>query len=507
MIKLTPEKLVFLFFLLFFIFVPNNDQGYDSYAFLLDARDGFEIVHPHHILYNVLRYILFHLSVWLGLGPLKVISLASSVMGAIALTFVFRILKSKTLPEIALTGTMLIGMVYSFWYYSTTVEVNVASMMFLMISLYYLFKEKSDRNSILAFLYLTVGILIHQLLVLAVIPLVAFDHYRHGGSIRRISRIKMYSLVPGFFLYIIIAIFATPDKSVSGVYRWLVSYSETGRWGMVGPGNLVTSAGGIAKAVFGGSMLRQTLYGGAIDFYGIICLAGTGIASVGLAALVVISIKEYIDRRFIESTLLLVTALFFAIFAFWWSPHDDGFWFYPVVLVLIMIFISIGYSDIVRKIVYATMAVFAFVNITCALVPAADTNKSVARKGADALYNLNLSDKDLVLTNLAQIPLALNYHYNVKVPTTSFAYQKGGSRDEIIARFHTMLTTHQGRIIIFENEIKPESHRRFLFSRFSPEDFLVAYAPVIPELSPVDSIRVYGKSIAIYEIKKNADDE
>ena len=37
MIKLTPEKLVFLFFLLFFIFVPNNDQGFDSYAFLLDA--------------------------------------------------------------------------------------------------------------------------------------------------------------------------------------------------------------------------------------------------------------------------------------------------------------------------------------------------------------------------------------------------------------------------------------------------------------------------------------
>jgi hypothetical protein len=98
MIRLTPEKLVFLFFLLFFIFVPNNDQGYDSYAFLLDARDGFEIVHPHHILYNVLRYILFHLSVLLGLGPLKVISLASSVMGATALTFIFKSIPSGITP-------------------------------------------------------------------------------------------------------------------------------------------------------------------------------------------------------------------------------------------------------------------------------------------------------------------------------------------------------------------------------------------------------------------------
>jgi hypothetical protein len=317
----------------------------------------------------------------------------------------------------------------------------------------------------------------------------------------------MYSLVPGFFVYIIVAIFAAQEKSISGVYSWLVSYSEMGRWGSLGPGSLVTSVGGIAKAVFGGSMLRQTLYGGAVDFYGIICLIGTGIALVGLAVLSAISLKAYIDRKFVESTLLLVTALFLALFAFWWAPNDDGFWFYPAALVLIMIFISIGYSDTVRKIAYATMAVFAFVNITCALVPAADMNKSIARKGADALYNLNLGENDLVLSNLAQIPLALDYHYNVKVPTTSFAYQKGESKDEIISRFHTMLTTFEGKIIVFENEIKPEPHRRFLFSRFSPEDFAVAYVPVIPDLSPVDSIRVYGKSIAIYELNNSVEKE
>jgi hypothetical protein len=70
-----------------------------------------------------------------------------------------------------------------------------------------------------------------------------------------------------------------------------------------------------------------------------------------------------------------------------------------------------------------------------------------------------------------------------------------------------MLTTHEGRIIVFDNEIKPESHRRFLFSRFSPEDFAVAYAPVIPALSTMDSILVYGKSIAIYELNKDVEEE
>jgi len=507
MIKLTPEKLVFLFFLLFFIFVPNHDQGFDSYAFLLDARAGLEIVHPHHILYNVLRYILFHLSTWLGLDPMKVISLASSVMGATALTYVFKILKSKTLPEMALTGTMLIGMVYSFWYYSTTVEVNIASMMFLIISLYYLLVDRKYRNSFLAFLSLTVGILFHQLLALAVIPLLVDFYYRYGGPFWRVNRVILYLLLPGFIIYIIVAFFATPDKSVAGVYGWLVSYSKLGRWGIIGPGSLVTSVGGTAKALFGGSMLRQTLYNGDLSPYGLICLAGTGISLLGLAVLLGISIRQYIERKFIESTLLLITALIFAAFAFWWAPNDDGFWFYPVVLVLIMIFITVDYTDTVRKIAYATMAVFAFVNITCAMVPAADMNKSVARKGAQALYNLDLGENDLVLTNHAQIPLALDYHYNVKVPTTSFAYQEGGTKNEIISHFHTMLTTFKGRIIIFEDEIKPERHRRFLYSRFSPGDYALAYAPVMAALTPVDSIQVYGKPVAIYELKMGADGE
>lgn len=505
MSRLTPEKLIFLFFLLFFIFVPNVDQGYDSYAFLLDARAGLEIVHPHHLLYNVLRYILFQLSTGIGLEPMKVISLASSLFGAVSLTMVFKILKMKTLPELALTGTMLIGMVYSFWYFSTSVEVNMVSMMFLLISIYYLFKVRSEKNSILAFLFLAIGILFHELLILALIPLFIFDSYRNG-SLKRTVKLSTFSLVPGFIIYIIVAVVAAPVKSLSGVYSWLVSYGELGRWGILGMSNFPTSAGGIAKAVFGGSMLRQSLYAG-INVSGILYLVGAGIAIIGLAMLLANAILEYANRKFIESTLLIATSAVFAVFAFWWAPQDSGFWLYPVVLILLMIFMSIEHSDTIRKVTYFTMAIFALVNITCAIVPGADMQKSVARRGAAILYKMDLGPHDLVLTNMAQIPLALEYHYNVKVPTTSFAYQTGGSVNDIIARFHTMLKDFQGKIVVFGNEIDPEVHRRFLFTRFSPEDYLVAYAPLIASLQPVDSLQVYGRSVVVYESDKSSREE
>ena len=96
------------------------------------------------------------------------------------------------------------------------------------------------------------GILFHQLLILALIPLFIFDAYRNG-SIKRTVRLGAITLVPGFVIYMIVAFIAASDKNLSGVYGWLTSYSELGRWGTLSGGNLTASIGGIAKAIFGGS--------------------------------------------------------------------------------------------------------------------------------------------------------------------------------------------------------------------------------------------------------------
>ncbi|UCE67426.1 MAG: glycosyltransferase family 39 protein [Candidatus Zixiibacteriota bacterium] len=503
MIKLTPEKLVFLFFLVFFIFVPNNDQGYDSYAFLLDARDGQEIVHPHHLLYNVLKYILYLLSTRLGLDAMKVISLVSSVIGAFSLALIFRFIRQRALPEIALTGTMIIGMVFSFWYYSTTVEVNIVSIMFLALTLYYLLNERSDRNSILAFLFLTIGILFHQLLILALIPMLIYDSYRHG-FLKRSIRLSMLSLIPGFVIYIIVAL-AASDNGIAGAYAWLAKYPGLGRWGVVHSGSVIASFGGIAKAVFGGSMLRQALYGGGISLPEILYVVGTMLSLCGMSILFINAAKSMLKKA--DSILLGVTAFIFLIFAFWWAPQDGGFWFYPVVLILIIVFSSVGNSGFIRNTVYATMIIFALVNITCAFVPASRINNSVSRTGADALAKLALARDDLLVSNMPQIRLALDYHYNVRPRIKSVAYLEDGPKNEMIEKYRSTLSDFEGRVIIFENEIHPESHRRFLFGRFSKKEYTETYRPFLSSLVAVDSIRVYGEWVAIYELEKDDEPE
>jgi hypothetical protein len=350
-----------------------------------------------------------------------------------------------------------------------------------------------------------VGILFHQLLILALIPMLIYDACRYG-SFGRTIKLSMISLVPGFVIYMIVA-FVASDGRVSGAFAWLFKYPELGRWGIIHSGSVIASAGGIVKAIFGGTMLRQSLYGNGLSFLEILYLIGAGISVCGFIVILVYSIKNITWLQNAEALLLLGTSIIFIIFAFWWAPSDGGFWFYPIVLILLMVFENLSHSEFTRGVTYAVLIIFALVNIAGAFGPSSKIKNSVARTGAATLVKLKLDQNDLVLTNMAQIKLALEYHYNIKVPINSVAYLPKGPKDDVIARYRSMISNFDGKVIIFENEIYPESHRRFLFGRFSKSEYTEVYKPFMPYLQPVDSIQVYGKWITLFELEKEPETE
>ena len=104
---------------------------------------------------------------------------------------------------------------------------------------------------------------------------------------------------------------------------------------------------------------------------------------------------------------------------------------------------------------------------------------------------------------MPQIRLALDYHYNVRPRINSIAYLEDGPKNEVIDRYRSFLSDFEGRVIIFENEIYPEPHRRFLFGRFSQSEYAETYRPFLSSLVAVDSIRVYGEWVTIYKLEKD----
>lgn len=465
-----------------------------------------DLFHPHHLLYNLLGYLLYNAFKFTGLGSLKLLSLANSIFGIFTLALIFLIIKSHKDSVSATFSTLIIGFLYSFWYYSTSVEVNMPALLFLFIALYLLIvKPRSKTNSIAIYMFISIGVLFHQLLILSLAPLLIFDIRRY----RSFAKSILYAL-PGLGImaltYIIVGISKAPEKSISGLYKWLTLYSHYGQWGKIKTENLITGLWGITKTIFGGDNLRQVFYNGQLSWLNVIYVIAVVIVTVGMAWLLLTSIMLFWRQRSQQGWLILGNIFIFGVFALWWAPSDDGFWLYPIVLVLLFTFRGTKYKYLRQKIANVVLILLLTINTCYEIIPGSQKKNSVTRQGANSLARLEVTPNDLVLTNLNQIRLALDYHHRIKVHTASIVYLESGSKDTVISDYHKRINEvlSRGKVLIFEDEIRPEPHRRYLFERFSPDDYSKTYSPFIPYLTPIDSIKAYGRNVIIYQISQKA---
>ena len=485
-----------------FSLFPNNDQWFDSYTYALNVRDGVDLFHPHHLLYNVLGYLFYNAFKFTGIGSLKLLSFVNSIFGVFTLVLIFLIVKSRKGSISATLSTLIIGFLYSFWYYSTSVEVNMPALMFLFIALYLLtVKPQSRTNTIAVYIFISVGVLFHQLLILSLIPIFIYDIKKY----RSFAKPVLYVL-PGFGImaltYIVIGILKAPEKSINGLYEWLTLYSHYGQWGKIRTENLIIGFWGITKTIFGGDSLRRIFYDGRLSWLNMIYCMAVVIVTAGIVWLLLTSIILFWRHHNQQGLLMLGFIFVFGVFAFWWAPSDDGFWLFPVILVLLFAFGENSYRYQRQKITNVVLILLLAINIGYEIIPASQKENSIARQGASALARFELATSDLVLTNFNQIRLALDYHHRIKVPTASLVYLESGDKDIVISNYQKRIkeVLSRGKVLLFEDEIRPEPHRRFLYERFSPDDYSKTYSPFIPYLIPVDSIKAYGRNVIIYRI-------
>jgi len=509
MIKTTQiafELLLFAAFIALFVVFPNFDQGYDSYSYALDVRAGRDLLHPHHVLYNLFGFLIYQLFKFTGAGSLKILSLANTVIGAFTLVIIYRIARLQAKNPAALVIALMTGFLFSFWYYATSVEVNMLALMFLCLALYVIARAKTAKDSIAwAYSFITLGALIHQLLALAIFPILVFDVFRQK-NIWRVLRQAMPWLALGLALYLVAALIASPEKTPAGIYRWLTLYGQLGAWGKFSTANLSAGLWGLIKTFFGGDAVRMVIYSWSWSFSTTLYFMAIIVFAFGLVRLLTILLKDLFRiQRGSWPRLLFILSAIFGAFALWWAPADDGFWLYPIVL-FILVTCSFktdrqGLSSI-RKTAIIMLLLLASVNLAYEILPAAKIENSPTRQGVEAFRRLQLNTNDLVLTSFSQIRLAYEYHHGIRVPTTCLMYLPEGDKGEVINDLHRRIeeTSATGRVILFEDEIYPEPYRRYLFERFSPEEYIMTYRRYLPDLVPVDSVLVYGKNVRLYSL-------
>jgi len=506
MARLKSGMGVFIVFLVLYIIFQNADQSVDSFAFVLDARTGIAFFHPHHLFYNALVHMFYRLSALTGLDSIHVLSAVSALFGAAALAFVYLLLKRISSTTIALTIVVGLGWLHGFWSFSASVEVNIVSIMFLAASLYLLYSDtRSPKSTILVFVLLGLGTLFHQLTALAVVPIFIYEIYRYR-DFKRVFGYAVPGILSGFLIYILIAFVLAEDKSIKGIYTWLTTYGHLGYWGSIGWNNLVVGFWGIVKAIFGGDTLRQYFYGDTRTTGQYIYLALAVSISTGIGILALRSFYYYLRHKKPYFTLLVLLAAVYSVFGFWWTPTDEGFWLYPILMLMPLVAGAVNSNPKFRKLLIGTVAVLTMTNIVYEIAPASRKSNSVAINGAAALHRLGLTSDDLFLNNLMRIRSALEYYYHSDIPTSCLGFREFGPNNQVIADYLADIENVKGRVYLFEDEIKPEPHRKFMYARFSPAEYAFVYDRYEDRLTAVDSLMVYGQQVRIFLIDRNTPD-
>ncbi|MEP7189604.1 MAG: hypothetical protein ABI901_10480, partial [Roseiflexaceae bacterium] len=133
---------ILLFFLTFVAYVTTLTQVHTfdalSYVTSVERKPWTEVFHPHHLAYGPLGVLAFQAGRTLGYTggaalPMQVLNALAGALGAALFYAIVRRVTRR--DDLALTGALLLGGGYAYWYYAIEIEVYTVAALFLIICL------------------------------------------------------------------------------------------------------------------------------------------------------------------------------------------------------------------------------------------------------------------------------------------------------------------------------------------------------------------------------------
>lgn len=351
--KLLPP-LAFACVAVVYLLFPAKNYFFDGIAFAQAIEDARRVdttlIHPNHLIYNVVGYLFDKLlsAVGVHLRAIQALQVLDAGLSALSAYVLFRILRlSLRSRYLCWVLTLLFAVSATWWKFSTDADAYIASVLFLLVSFYLLHPALKPRPLLLALAF-SLSMCFHQLAVFFY-PVAAAGLYLQ--TTERTTRQRWLLLLEfsaaGFVLtcgaYYFCFYLSTGRLDVPFFARWLTSFSPDASFTFNAWGNLVHTLRGHVRLLFGG---RFNLLKGLINPFTVLLL-------VLLAAAVVLFvwrlIRNWKDLRFRRAEILtheahaqplvILCALWagvYVAFLFVWLPfHTFYRLFYLPALILL----------------------------------------------------------------------------------------------------------------------------------------------------------------------------
>jgi hypothetical protein len=424
--------LMFAGILLVYLLLPTKNYYWDGIFFAQTIEEaqslGPQLLHPNHLIYNVLGYLSFRAARAFGLGvrALEVLQILNCVFAALSAYLLFRILL-ECFKSVYLGAMLTVVFAFSatWWKFATDANSYTPSVLFLLISFYLILPGRKPKPYLLAAVH-ALSMFFHQLAVLffPVILLGIWLQTSAEPGKRRLQTALKYSLsafLITFPLFCYSFYLVTGSFAFRPFFRWITNFSPEHGFTFNFWDNLSYTLRGHPRLFMGGriSFLR--------DLNGPLIFAMTGVTLI-LAALFFFKLIRYFrelktasDRtlkgagQFRSLRLLtIVWIVCYLIFLFFFIPQNTFYrlFYLPAIIVLVGTFLApfeAAPNHVRRYRVAIFAALVAMANLTFYVYPYAQVQ--------------------------ANPPLALALGMNESLPAGTVVYVATWNSDNYLVRY------------------------------------------------------------------------
>jgi hypothetical protein len=343
--------IIFPAVLLVYLLFPTKNYYWDGIFFARVIEDAStlnpSLLHPNHLLYSVIGYVLYKGTQILGLKwrAIEVLQVINCFVSVFTAFLLFRILRrAVSCRYLAWTLTLIFAFSATWWKFSVDANAYIPSVFFLLLAFNFILPDSKPRPLLVALLF-CVAVLFHQLAVFCY-PIFALGLWWQTSSLPKKQR--SWSVIH-FCLSSFVIVFATYWYCfylVSGTHdaarftRWVTSYSPDASFSFDAISNLGYTLRGHSRLFFNG---RLSLLRGLVTLP-VILLIVVLVALIVIWFVLIIRGLTKVDWRKLPpiprsrpATLSALWILIYVVFLFFWLPQNTFYrLFYLPAIVLLL---------------------------------------------------------------------------------------------------------------------------------------------------------------------------
>src|SRR3954463_15691016 len=168
--KLRPVLMLVGILALYWL-LPTKNYFWDGVDFAQHIEDAARLdaslIHPNHLFYNAFGYLIYQAARALGRSwrAIEALQIANSFLSVLAAYVFFHTIK-RTLGSTYLSYllTLLFSLSATWWKFSTDADSYIPSVLFIILSFYFVLPGRKPRPFLVAFLH-SAGMVFHQMAV------------------------------------------------------------------------------------------------------------------------------------------------------------------------------------------------------------------------------------------------------------------------------------------------------------------------------------------------------